>query len=171
MPTSEDFCDLVRENIIGRQAAIRTPFGERRVTYADHTAWARGALHRGYLSDSGALQTPTGDATGYITSRRCDRRDDQACWGRDCWIIEDGAGHGAVRTLQQILGILPPPARTCASWVNVGLRRAGTRARGFLLANRPVVFVGPCEHHSSRSPGGGFAEVMKSAWAEGSWTY
>ena len=174
MPTPEDFWDLVRENIIGRQAAIRTPFGERRVTYADHTASGRGVRFiEGYLSKILELYGNThteDDATGAITSRRL--RQAEATIKRllgagDCYkIIEDGTGAtGAVHRLQQILGIYLPPAgkdmyrKLGERWFAGG---GLSEFEGFLLSNRPVVFVGPYEHHSNEvSWRECFAEVVE----------
>ncbi len=89
-----DFWDLVRENIIGRQAAVRTPFGERRVTYADHTASGRGVRFiEGYLSKILELYGNThteDDATGAITSRRL--RQVASAWK---WTAASTVGLGA----------------------------------------------------------------------------
>ncbi len=172
--TENDFWDLVRENIIGRQAAIRTPFGERRVTYADYTASGRGVRFiESYLGRMLELYGNThteDDATGAITSRRL--RQAEATIKRllgagDCYkIIEDGTGAtGAVHRLQQILGIYLPPAgkdmyrRLGERWLQgEGL----SQAEAFLRANRPVVFVGPYEHHSNEvSWRECFAEVVE----------
>ncbi|HVO38658.1 MAG TPA: hypothetical protein VMV03_06490, partial [Spirochaetia bacterium] len=38
----EDFWDRVRRSVIGRSASLSTPFGTRRLTYADYTASGRG---------------------------------------------------------------------------------------------------------------------------------
>ncbi|MGA2481372.1 MAG: hypothetical protein ABSG63_21760, partial [Spirochaetia bacterium] len=37
-----DFWAFVRESVIGSGAVLDTPFGSRRLTYADHTASGRG---------------------------------------------------------------------------------------------------------------------------------
>jgi selenocysteine lyase/cysteine desulfurase len=169
-----DFWDLVRENIIGREASIRTPFGERRITYADYTASARGVRFiETYLARLLELYGNThteDDATGAITSHRL--RQAEAAIKRllgagDCYkIIEDGTGAtGAVHRLQQILGIYIPPAGKDM------YRKLGERwfqgdglseFEAFLMANRPVVFVGPYEHHSNEvSWRECFAEVVE----------
>ena len=169
-----DFWDLVRENIIGREASIRTPFGERRVTYADYTASGRGVRFiESYLARVLELYGNThteDDATGAITSHRlrlAEAAIKRLLGAGDCYkIIEDGTGAtGAVHRLQQILGIYIPPAGKDM------YRKLGERwfpAEGlsefesFLMANRPVVFVGPYEHHSNEvSWRECFAEVVE----------
>jgi selenocysteine lyase/cysteine desulfurase len=69
-----DFWDLTRAGIIGEHAQIETPFGSRRVTYADHTASGRGVTFiedymRHMLELYGNTHTED-DATGTITSGR-----------------------------------------------------------------------------------------------------
>ena len=39
---NKDIWELVRNNIIGKDAFIDTPFGRRLLTYADYTASGRG---------------------------------------------------------------------------------------------------------------------------------
>ena len=155
------FGDLVRENIIGREASIRTPFGERRVTYADYTASGRGVRFiESYLTRVLELYGNThteDDATGATTSHRlrlAEASIKRLLGAGDCYkIIEDGTGAtGAVHRLQQILGIYIPPAgkdmyrKLGERWLPAeGL----SEFESFLMANRPLVFVGPYEHHSN----------------------
>jgi selenocysteine lyase/cysteine desulfurase len=169
-----EFWSLVRENIIGRGTLIRTPFGDRRVTYADYTASGRGVRFiEGYLSRVLELYGNThteDDATGVITSRRLRLAEGtikRLLGAGDCYkIIEDGTGAtGAVHRLQQLLGIYLPPAgkdmyrKLCERW----FRGDGlSEFEAFMLANRPLVFVGPYEHHSNEvSWRECFAEVVE----------
>ena len=174
MSQSDRFWSFVRQNIIGRDAVIRTPFGERRVTYADYTASGRGLrfIER-YLERLLELYGNThteDDATGIVTSRRlrqAERSIKSLLHAGDCYkIIEDGTGTtGAVHRLQQILGLYIPPAgkdmyrKLCEHWF------AGEELAAFerhMLENRPVVFVGPYEHHSNEvSWRECFAEVVE----------
>jgi len=161
MPSENDFWSFARSEIIGRDAVIRTPFGERRVTYADYTASGRSVrfIER-YLEKVLELYGNThteDDATGILTSRRLRRAEStikRLLGAGDCFkIIEDGAT-GAVHRLQQILGIYIPPAgkdmyrKLCERWFRGG---GLAEFEAFMLANRPVVFVGPYEHHSNEA--------------------
>jgi selenocysteine lyase/cysteine desulfurase len=174
MSETDRFWSFVRENIIGRDAVIQTPFGERRVTYADYTASGRGLrfIER-YLERLLELYGNThteDDATGIVTSRRLRQAEmaiKRLLHAGDCYkIIEDGTGTtGAVHRLQQILGLYIPPAgkdlhrKLCQRWF------AGEELTAFerhLMENRPVVFVGPYEHHSNEvSWRECFAEVVE----------
>jgi selenocysteine lyase/cysteine desulfurase len=174
MSETDRFWSFVRENIIGRDAVIQTPFGERRVTYADYTASGRGLrfIER-YLERLLELYGNThteDDATGIVTSRRLRQAEmaiKRLLHAGDCYkIIEDGTGTtGAVHRLQQILGLYTPPAgkdlhrKLCQRWF------AGEELTAFerhLMENRPVVFVGPYEHHSNEvSWRECFAEVVE----------
>jgi selenocysteine lyase/cysteine desulfurase len=119
MSETDRFWSFVRENIIGGDAVIRTPFGERRVTYADYTASGRGLrfIER-YLERLLELYGNThteDDATGIVTSRRLRQAETaikRLLHAGDCYkIIEDGTGTtGAGHRLQQILGLYIPPA-------------------------------------------------------------
>ena len=174
MPSENDFWSFVRSEIIGRDAVIRTPFGERRVTYADYTATGRSVrfIER-YLEKVLELYGNThteDDATGILTSRRLRRAErtiKRLLGAGDCFkIIEDGTGAtGAVHRLQQILGIYIPPAgkdmyrKLCERWFRGG---GLSEFEAFMLSNRPVVFVGPYEHHSNEvSWRECFAEVVE----------
>jgi selenocysteine lyase/cysteine desulfurase len=169
-----DFWDEVRGRIVGRDAVVATPFGRRRITYADYTASGRGVTFvEDHLRDALTLYGNThteDDATGTVTSARLGaaveviRRHVHA--GRDHRVICVGAGAtAAVHLLQQILGVYLPPAgrdefRRLAADV-LGPRVFGTFAAD-LEARRPVVFVGPYEHHSNEvSWRECFAEVVE----------
>ncbi len=156
-----DFWDFTRKNIIGENAVIDTPFGRRRVTYADHTASGRAVTFiedcmRGVLELYGNTHTED-DATGALTSERL--REAEATIKR---LVNAGPAHmivcvgagatAAVHHLQQILGIYLPPAgrdffKTLLS-THLPAEQNETLAALF-RASRPVVFVGPYEHHSN----------------------
>jgi selenocysteine lyase/cysteine desulfurase len=110
------------------------------------------------------------DATGVVTSRRL--RQAEATIKRllhagDCYkIIEDGTGTtGAVHRLQQILGIYLPPAGRDNYRRLLERRFAAEELAGleaYFQRHRPVVFVGPYEHHSNEvSWRECFAEVVE----------
>ena len=156
-----EFWARVRNSIIGSDACIETPFGTRHLLYADHTASGRGvSFIEAQIQESLALYGNThteDDATGIITSQRL-----HAAESTIKRLVNAGPGHklvpvgagttAAVHLLQQILGIYVTP---------VGGERQATALRSALSASeyeriaerlradRPVVFVGPYEHHSN----------------------
>jgi len=172
--TGEDFWDLVRRSVIGAGRRIETPFGQRRLTYVDHTASGRAVSFieeamASVLETYGNTHTED-DATGTMTSaylhqaEKAIKRSVNA--GPYHRIITAGAGTtAAVHQLQQILGIYLPPAGK--DFYRGILRERFPAAQHAELAawiegKKPVVFVGPFEHHSNEvSWRECFAEVVE----------
>jgi len=171
----QDLWDLTRSSIIGSNAVITTPFGARRLTYADHTASGRGVTFleeqvQKLLETYGNTHTED-DATGTITSEHLHeaelavKRFVNA--GPKHRIITVGAGTtAAVHQLQQILGIYVPPAGKDFFRGILGeyfSPEEGKRFSEWINGKRPVVFVGPFEHHSNEvSWRECFAEVVET---------
>ncbi|TVR90020.1 MAG: aminotransferase class V-fold PLP-dependent enzyme [Spirochaetaceae bacterium] len=159
--------DFVRQDMIGSDATIQTPFGERVLSYADFTASGRG-LHsieqyiNGLLRHYANTHTED-DATGRITSQRLAQAEqlikERLGADENYKLISVGAGAtAAIIRLQQILGIYLPPA-TRERLSSAGLIDFQSPA---VQARRPVVFVGPYEHHSNEiSWREGFCEVVE----------
>ena len=114
----KDIWALVRKSVIGRDAFIDTPFGQRLVSYADYTASGRGIeFIEGYIEQilrHYANTHTVDDATGMITTGRLHKAEGTIKRlinaGPQYKIIEAGSGAtGAVHRLQQILGIYIPP--------------------------------------------------------------
>jgi len=155
------FWELISKSIIGREAFIKTPFGERLVTYADYTASGRNVTFiekymRHMLELYGNTHTEDGATGNYTTKRfhqaeRIIKRLVNA--GANYKIIEVGTGTtGAVHRLQQILGLyIPPAAIDNFKQMATGYFRKEEMDsfNSYLLSKRPVVFVGPYEHHSN----------------------
>jgi len=156
-----DFWEFVRFQVIGSKATLQTPFGTRQMTYADYTASGRGVEFveqhlREVLQFYGNTHTED-DATGVRTSSRLSHA--EAAIKRlvhadePYKIVMVGAGStGAVHRLQQILGVYLPPA----AMDNLGKQLSGYFSRTesdeftrYLKSKRPIVFVGPYEHHSN----------------------
>ncbi len=171
----QDLWDLTRSSIIGRNALITTPFGARRLTYADHTASGRGVTfieeHIQRLLETYGNTHTEDDATGTITSEHLHQAELSikrlVNAGPKHRIITVGAGTtAAVHQLQQILGIYIPPAGKdffsgiLGEYFSVKERE---RFSEWINAQRPVVFVGPFEHHSNEvSWRECFAEVVET---------
>ncbi len=171
MPTKTDFWDYVRSQMIGSHTRIATPFGDREMTYADFTASGRGVRfverYMERLLDLYGNTHTEDDATGRVSTERLHAAEQtikRILGATDAYkLIEVGSGTtGAVHRLQQILGIYLPPAAkaTFAEQLAEVLGEAqATSLTSELLARRPVVFVGPYEHHSN--------EVSwRECWAE-----
>ncbi len=144
--------DGVRRAIIGEGRVLETPFGSRRVTYADYTASGRNlAFIEDFIRDEVmplyANTHTEASGTGAQTGRfREDAREiihAAVGGGPDDLVIFAGSGAtGAVNKLVEILNLRIP---------------ADLDARYQLSAHipaneRPVVFIGPYEHHSNELP-------------------
>jgi selenocysteine lyase/cysteine desulfurase len=136
----------VRTQLVGRDAATRTPFGARRIVYADHVASGR-ALHwiEQFMLEKVLplyANTHTEDsATGaHTTALAHDAANiiKKSLGAQDCKLLFCGSGcTGAIKRLQEILGLVVPEA----------LRPSIVASMP--LSQRPLVFVGPYEHHSN----------------------
>jgi selenocysteine lyase/cysteine desulfurase len=158
---SELRLENLRDEIIGIDSRIATPFGERPMVYCDYTASGRSLLFvERYLQ--GLLQTYANthtedDVTGRSTSRllheaeRAIKRAVNA--GPQGRIVACGTGAtGAIAKLQQLLGVALPPATRDLLEGQLRGFLGDERAREFEAWRRdhqPVVFVGPYEHHSN----------------------
>lgn len=159
--------DQIRQDIVGRDAIIITPYGERQLQYADFTASGRG-LHsvERYMTSLLELYANThteDDSTGRITSNRLAHAEElikrRLNADNRYKLISVGAGAtAAIERLQQILGVYLSPAtrERIAEAASVDLFDPAIRE------HLPVVFVGPYEHHSNEiSWREGLAEVVE----------
>jgi selenocysteine lyase/cysteine desulfurase len=150
---SDELLALIRANVIGDDEAFSGPFGVRRLTYADYTASGR---NLGFIEDYIREQVmplyanthTESSGTGLQTTRfREDARDiiRKACGAdrQEYAVIFCGSGStAAVDKLVAILNLRIP---------------ADLDARYGLIERippeeRPVVFIGPYEHHSNELP-------------------
>lgn len=151
MDDFRQLAELVRQNEVGRRATIRTPFGSRLVTYADLTAtgrflhfveaWFRHVqpfyanTHTG-ISSTGRMMTQLREQARTVIARAVNA-------GPEHVVVFVGSGAtAAIHKLVGLLGLrIPEP-----------LEREFGLSRHIPPARRPVVLVGPYEHHSNELP-------------------
>lgn len=156
LPSSYSVCmdivETVRASVIGADQVVPGPFGPRRVTYADYTASGRSLTFiEDYIRDvvlplyANTHTEATG--TGTQTTRF---REDARDIIRRCLNASDSyavifAGNGCTGAIDHMIRVL-------------GLSIPDTLDRQFHLSDtiasseRPVVFIGPFEHHSNELP-------------------
>jgi selenocysteine lyase/cysteine desulfurase len=144
--------ERVRNGIIGDDRAIDGPFGVRRVTYADYTASGRSLdfiedFIRAEVMPLYANTHTETSTTGLQTTRF---REDARCSILDALNGTDDdvvifCGSGATGAVNKLIGIL-------------NLRLPADLDERYGLSSRipdderPVVFIGPYEHHSNELP-------------------
>lgn len=148
--TAHSLVDNVRDSVIGDDELVPGPFGLRRVTYADYTASGRALtfiedfIREAVLPRYANTHTES-SGTGLQTSRlREDARGivHAALNGNDDTLVIF-AGSGSTGAIDKCIGIL-----------NLRIP-ADLDARYHLsqhVTQRPVVFIGPFEHHSNELP-------------------
>jgi selenocysteine lyase/cysteine desulfurase len=147
-----DLIEAIRAAVIGEDEAVAGPFGVRRVTYADYTASGRSlAFIEDYVRDAVlplyANTHTESSGTGLQTSRFRDEARRLVLDGvggddRHAVVFAGSGSTGAIDRLVAVLGLRIPSELE---------DRFGLRAR-IPAAERPVVFIGPYEHHSNELP-------------------
>ena len=160
-PASSAALTRLRAGLIGRDTVLTTPFGERVMFYADYTASGR-ALRQietqierlsGLYANPHTVDSATGRASeAWMHQAEAIIRQAVNAGPDDCLIACASGATGAIHKLQEILGLAIAPASrervVTAIAGRLGAGGASTVSEA-LTTDRPVIFVGPYEHHSN----------------------
>jgi selenocysteine lyase/cysteine desulfurase len=152
-PDPHALIDLVRSSVVGEDEAVAGPFGVRRVTYADYTASGRSlSFIEDYIRDAVlplyANTHTESSGTGLQTSRFREEARRLVLEGvggdaeRHAVVFCGSGSTAAINRFVDVLGLRIPAALD---------DRYGFRAQ-IPADERPVVFIGPYEHHSNELP-------------------
>lgn len=151
MQSFAEVAAFIRQNEVGRRASLETPYGRRLITYADLTATGR-YLHfveawlrrvRPFYANSHTAISSTGRVMTELReeARRVIRRAVNAGPQDELLFV----GSGATAAVNKLVGLL--------GWrISEPLEREFNLSSLIPRQKRPVVFVGPYEHHSNELP-------------------
>ena len=153
--------EFLRRELIGADAHIQTPFGERLMMYADYTASGRCLCFvENYLRQLQRIYANShteDDISGRSMTRLLHEAEQSikrsVNAGHSGRIISVGNGAtGAIDKFQQLIGVALPPATRLHLGTLLGNALGEDKLeifKAYLKENQPVVFVGPYEHHSN----------------------
>ncbi len=152
MEGREEMLELIRSSLIGADEAVPTPYGLRRVTYADYVASGRSLsfiedfIREAVLPLYANTHTES-SGTGLQTTRF--REEARRIIREAVGATEEHAvifcGSGSTGAIDRLIGVL-----------NLRIPRDLDDQYGLSdripAAERPIVFIGPYEHHSNELP-------------------
>jgi selenocysteine lyase/cysteine desulfurase len=159
--------DWLRQELIGRNKLISTPFGKRPLVYLDYTASGRNLLFiedhlnniREYYANSHTEDDFTGKTMTLLLREAESKVKDAVNAGENGKIIFTESGTtGGITRLQQILGVYVSPVaqeryhfflESCLKRRKVYQPDCHDALLEYIEKHKPLVFVSPYEHHSN----------------------
>ncbi len=150
--SAAELIDTIRQSVIGSDEVVAGPFGSRRVIYADYTASGRSlSFIEEYLREAVlplyANTHTESSGTGLQTTRY---REEARAIIRRCVGADDG--HAVLFTGSGSTGAIDRMVRVLGLRIPCGLEERYRLSAHIPAADRPVVFIGPFEHHSNELP-------------------